>query len=105
MNNIKSLQEFVKVNEEDDLNEVFESNVNESSKEIPKEEDLITNIGKYGARILRVDGKFAYYLDSHAHEQSCKLADLTLNNLDDDGEDDGYYEDDVNNWICKNPHK
>jgi hypothetical protein len=66
----------------------------------PKEGDLITNFGKYGKSIFDVDDNYVYWLDQYASKQYCKKSDLSLNNLDDDGDDDGYYEDERNNWIC-----
>ena len=64
-----------------------------------KVEDLITNIGKYGARITKVNDSFIYYIDNYAKEDYTKISKLKLNNLDDEGNDDGYYIDDCNNWI------
>jgi hypothetical protein len=66
----------------------------------PKEGDLITNFGKYGASIIKVDDDFVYWLDQYASKQYCKKSELSLNNLDDDGDDDGYYEDERNSWVC-----
>ena len=66
----------------------------------PKEGDLITNFGKYGVFIFDVDDKYVYWLDQYASKQHCKKSELSLNNLDDDGDDDGYYEGERNNWIC-----
>ena len=66
----------------------------------PKEGDLITNFGKYGVSIIDVDDKYVYWLDQYASKQHCKKSELSLNNLDDDGDDDGYYEGERNNWIC-----
>ena len=66
----------------------------------PKEGDLITNFGKHGVSIVNVDDDYVYWLDQYASKQYCKKSDLSLNNLDDDGDDDGYYEGERNNWIC-----
>ena len=70
----------------------------------PKEGDLITNFGNYGVSIFDVDTNYVYWLDQYASKQFCKKSDLSLNNLDDDGDDDGYYEDERNSWICNKPY-
>jgi hypothetical protein len=68
----------------------------------PKEEDLITNVGKYGSRITKVTDSYVEFWDNTSMKKiSCKKSDLVLNNIDDDGDDDGYYEDEPNSWICK----
>lgn len=70
---------------------------------LPKQGDVIDNIGKYGARIDKVTDKFVTWKGDRAQEEYCKISDLKLNNLDDDGDDDGYYEDDDNHWITAKP--
>lgn len=67
----------------------------------PKEGDLITNYGKYGSRIIKVTDEFVYWFDSRMDKYLCKKNDLVLNNVDDDGDDDGFYQDHPNNWICQ----
>ncbi len=68
----------------------------------PKEEDLITNVGKYGSRITKVTDSYVEFWDNTSMRKiSCKKSDLVLNNIDEDGDDDGYYEDEPNSWICK----
>ena len=70
-------------------------------KNEPNIGDLITNFGKYGSSIIEIDEKFVYWLDNYASKNHCEKSNLVLNNLDDDGDDDGYYEGERNNWICK----
>lgn len=70
---------------------------------LPKEGDMIKNTSNYGDRITKVNNGYVYWRDKYAKEQYCKISDLKLNNLDDDGDDDGYYEDDVNYWITSKP--
>lgn len=67
----------------------------------PKEGDLITNYGKYGSRISKVTDNFVYWFDSRMDKYSCKKNDLILNNVDDDGDADVFYQDEPNNWICQ----
>ena len=69
---------------------------------LPKEGDLITNYGKHGSRIQKVDQNSVEFLDNYAQKNWCKISDLKLNNKDDDGDEDEYYEDDTNNWIASN---
>jgi hypothetical protein len=70
---------------------------------LPKVGDMIKNTSTYGDRISKVNNGFVYWRDKYAKEQYCKISDLELNNLDDDGDDDGYYEDEENYWITKKP--
>lgn len=87
-----------------DISEVDMSSFkNGGSLNLPKEGDVIKNTSNYGNRITKVDNGYVYWIDKYAKEQYCKITDLKLNNLDDDGDDDGYYEDDVNYWITSKP--
>lgn len=72
----------------------------------PREGDLIMNIGTYGSRITKVADSYVEFYDNKAMKTVvCKKSDLVLNNLDDDGDDDGYYEDEPNSWICKKSYE
>ena len=72
----------------------------------PREGDLITNVGAYGSRITKVTDSYVEFYDNRAMKPVvCKKSDLVLNNLDDDGDDDGYYEDEPNSWICKKSYE
>ena len=72
----------------------------------PREGDLITNIGTYGSRITKVADSYVEFYDNRAMKTVvCKKSDLVLNNLDDDGDDDGFYEDEPNSWICKKSYE
>lgn len=87
------------------FNKKFEGGGKTTNNE-PREGDLITNIGTYGSRITKVADSYVEFYDNKAMKiVVCKKSDLVLNNLDDDGDDDGYYEDEPNSWICKKSYK
>jgi hypothetical protein len=70
---------------------------------LPKEGDVIKNVGKYGVRIDKVSEMFVTWRGDRGQEEYCKISDLKLNNLDDDGDDDGYYDNEENYWITSKP--
>ena len=71
---------------------------------VPKEGDVIKNVGKYGVRIDKVSEMFVTWRGDRGQEEYCKISDLKLNNLDDDGDDDGYYDNEENYWITSKPY-